>query len=742
MPLSPGGRLGHYDVTALIGEGGMGQVYRATDTQLGRDVALKILPDAFAADPDRLARFQREAQVLASLNHPNIAQIHGIEKSEDTQALVLELVEGPTLADRIAKGPIPLDEALPIAKQIAEALEAAHEAGVIHRDLKPANIKVREDGTVKVLDFGLAKQMAPEPLSDAPTETASMTQVGAILGTLPYMAPEQLRGSRADARSDVWAIGLILHEMLAGARAFNGRTSAELSSAILHEPPTPLPRTAPTKSRAVMERCLAKEPGQRYQRAGEVRAALEDVQAGTALLGAVWSYGLLRRRLLGGVSAAAVALAALVALDVGGIRTLLPGGRHPPASIRMAVLPFMNLTGDAEQEYFSDGITEELISQLGRLQPERLGVIARTSVMRYKQTEKTAGQIGQELGVDYLLEGSARREGSRVHVNAQLIQVRDQLQIWADSYEVDLASILALQNDVAESVAESLALTLFPGVQTRLADAASVNPDAYDAYQRGRAAWERLSPADLDTAMEYFQLALEHDPEYARVHVGVADVWAGRMQMGVTPVADGDPLSRAALATAFELDESLPQAHARLASNRTWGDWDWDGAEEAFRRAIDLDPTDSRVRGFYAQFLTMVRRFDEAMVLMDEAMQLSPLDPLLPSLHAANLVLMRRYEEGVALARRVLDDNPNQRVAPAALNDGLYLLGRLDEQYEIRAKASRDIRRPGARRGPRTRLCSGGVSGRFSSRRRRAGGAVGTTPRVGDAGHANVHPGG
>ena len=264
MPLSPGGRLGHYDVTALIGEGGMGQVYRATDTQLGRDVALKILPDAFAADPDRLARFQREAQVLASLNHPNIAQIHGIEKSEDTQALVLELVEGPTLADRIAKGPIPLDEALPIAKQIAEALEAAHEAGVIHRDLKPANIKVREDGTVKVLDFGLAKALDTTREGDpsqSPTLTAAATQMGVIMGTAAYMSPEQARGKPVDRRADIWAFGCVLFEMLTGRRAFEGSDVSDTLAAVLRTEPNwrVLPLGTPTPIRRLLRRCLQRD---------------------------------------------------------------------------------------------------------------------------------------------------------------------------------------------------------------------------------------------------------------------------------------------------------------------------------------------------------------------------------------------------------------------------------------------------------------------------------------------------
>ena len=284
MALTVGSRLGHYDVTALIGEGGMGQVYRATDTQLGRDVALKILPDAFAADPDRLARFQREAQVLASLNHPNIAQIHGIEKSDDTQALVLELVEGPTLADRIAKGPIPLDEALPIAKQIAEALEAAHEAGVIHRDLKPANIKVRDDGTVKVLDFGLAKALDTTPQGDpsqSPTLTAAATQMGVILGTAAYMSPEQARGKPVDKRADIWAFGIVLYEMLTGKRAFPGEAAADSVARIIERNPDydALPPDVPPSIRQLVFRCLEKHQRERLRDIGDARIEIKQALA-------------------------------------------------------------------------------------------------------------------------------------------------------------------------------------------------------------------------------------------------------------------------------------------------------------------------------------------------------------------------------------------------------------------------------------------------------------------------------
>ena len=421
----------------------------------------------------------------------------GLEDSGDTKALVLELVEGPTLADRIKQGPIPIDEALPIAKQIAEALEAAHEAGVIHRDLKPANIKVRDDGTVKVLDFGLAKRLPSESLPEATTETqASMTRAGAFLGTLPYMAPEQLRGQRADARSDIWALGLVLYEMVACERPFKGKTGVELSSAILHQPPAPLPRSVPVSSRVVVERCLAKEPGQRYQRASEVRAAIADIQAGTALLGAVWSYGPSRRRLLGGVSAAAVTLVALVALDVGGVRTLLSGTGNAPASIKLAVLPFENLSGDPDQEPLGAGLTDDVIFQLGRLNPDRLSVVSRSSVLRYKDAPQPLQIVAEELGAAYILESSYRSEGGRFRVNARLIRSGDQSQVWSDSYDRNLAGRPALQRDLVNGITESLAVTLLPEEQARLAALGQANPEAYDAYQRGRAAWERQTAGE------------------------------------------------------------------------------------------------------------------------------------------------------------------------------------------------------------------------------------------------------
>ena len=393
-------------------------------------------------------------------------------------------------------------------------------------------------------------------------------------------------------------------------------------------------------------------------------------------------YGLSRRRLLGGVSAAAVALVALVAWDVGGVRALLPGAGNTPASIRMAVLPFENLSGDPDHEPLGAGLTDDVIFQLGRLNPDRLSVVSRSSVLRYKDAPQPLQIVAEQLSAAYILESSYRSEGGRFLVNARLIRSSDQSQVWSNSYDRNLAGLPALQRDLVSGITESLAVTLLPEEQARLDALGQVNPEAYEAYHRGKVSWERQTPASLDTAMGYFELALEHDPEYALAHIGVADVWSSRTIHGMISATEAYPLAKTALRAAFDQDDAFPQAYATQAVIRCWYEWDWDGAEEAFLRAIDLDPSDSETRGVYSQYLTMMRRFDEAVVQMDEAMQLSPLDPFLPSLHATDLLFMKRHEEAVELARRVLDEVPSHEVASTVLADGLYLLGRFDEEFD------------------------------------------------------------
>ena len=366
MALAPGSRLGAYEVVSLLGEGGMGQVYRARDTRLKRDVALKILPDAFATDTDRAARFQREAELLATLNHPNIASIYGLEQADGMRALVLELVEGPTLGDRLSQGPIPLEEALLIAGQIADALEAAHEKGIVHRDLKPANTKITPAGKVKVLDFGLAKLTQDAPSDDAPTLMAT-TEAGVLLGTAAYMAPEQANGAPTDARSDIFSFGVVLYEALSGKRAFSGDSVLETLNAVVRRAPAPLESPASE----VVRRCMEKQPSQRNATMAEVKAALRKVVAQRS--------------------------------------------RAAQAIPSIAVLPFANMSRDADDEYFSDGLAEEIINALAQL--PGLKVIARTSAFAFKGKNEDIRKIADTLGVAAVLEGSVRRAGSRIRVS-------------------------------------------------------------------------------------------------------------------------------------------------------------------------------------------------------------------------------------------------------------------------------------------------------------------------------------
>ncbi len=696
MSLSPGTRLGPYEVLAPLGSGGMGEVYRARDTRLERDVALKVLPAEALGDERARARLVREARLASKLNHPHICTIHDVGEAVPSSPFVLsglegerasepvdtassgqaaayiamELVEGQPLSACLAQGPLAMDEVLRYGQQLADALAHAHSRGVVHRDLKSANVMVTPEGQLKVLDFGLAKRLTDADLAEATTMSQpSLTEPGTVAGTLAYMAPEQLRGQPADARSDIWALGVVLYEMAVGRRPFEGQTSFALTAAILNQPASPVPAQVPGPVTGIVERCLAKEPEARYQRGSEVKAALEAVASGgapsrlPAWRAAAWS----RRRLLGGAAALAllVVCATLVGLDVGGVRSrFMKGAVAPPRAVRLAVLPFTNASGDAAQEYLGDGVAGELITQLGSLHPAELSVVGLTSVMRYKKTEKPPDEIARELGgVDYVLEGSAQRDASRVRITARLIRVRDQQQVWAQPYEHELSAIMLIQSDVAKNVAQALALRLLPAEKDRLASVRTVNPEAHEAYLRGSSLWKKLTPADVDAAQRLFDEALVKDPSYGPAYEGLTWVWLIRQMVNAAPPSEAGPKAKAAALQALALDGNSAGAHEALATVRWTCDWDWAGAELEWKRALELNPNSANAQAYYAHFLAQQGRADEALPHSELAIKLDPFNALYHGMYAMVLDYLRRWDDALAAARTALSYQPDLGIA-------------------------------------------------------------------------------
>jgi TolB-like protein/tetratricopeptide (TPR) repeat protein len=695
MPLQVGDRLGPYEIQSAIGAGGMGEVYRARDTRLERDVALKVLPAAALGDATAHARLVREAQLASKLNHPHICTIYDVgeaDPSADSAAslqvdsgqavayIAMELVDGQPLSACLADGPLPTEQVLRYGQQLADALAHAHARGVIHRDLKSANVMVTPESQIKVLDFGLAKRLTDEDLAEATTVSRqSLTGPGMVAGTLAYMAPEQLRGRLADARSDVWALGVVLYEMAVGRRPFGGDTAYEVSSAILNEPPRALPAGVPPGLVGIIERCLAKDPSQRYQRAGEVRSALEAVASGGAVSrwpawrAAAWS----RRWLLSGAAALALLLAcvSLVGLDVGGVRSRLVGGTAGVRAIRLAVLPFANLSGDPEQEYFSDAVTEEMIAELGGLNPERLEVIARTSVMRFKDTKTPIDQIARDLkGLDYILEGSTRRESGRVRIRAELIQVSSQTQLWTATYERDMAEILVLESEVAKKVAGSLALRLLPKGQGLQAAARVINPEAYEAWLKGN------NSTDFDAKLEYYELALKKDPKYAPAYAGIANVWVQRGQFWLTPPREAAQKAKTAALTAVELDSTFPAGHRHLAMVYFLFEWDWAAAELEFKRTIELYP--SLPLPMYSTYLILMKRSEEATANWQRLVRLDPLNWQNQMLHAYLFMMAGRHDDFIAQERVWLGKHPQDRANRWLLATNLFAKARYKESLE------------------------------------------------------------
>ena len=635
MPLIAGTRVGHYEIVAPLGAGGMGEVYRARDTRLGRDVAIKVLPATVASSTERLARFEREAKTVASLNHPNIVVLYSIEEAGATRFLTMELVEGRDLTSLLGSGGLPMAQVLEVTIALADALVAAHERGVVHRDLKPANVMITRDGRVKVLDFGLAKLSVADPASDlaqAATVMSPLSSDGQVVGTIPYMAPEQLRGEPADARTDLFALGILLYELASGQRPFSGETQVDIGHAILREQPRLLSSVRsglPAGLDRIVGRCLEKHPRARFQTAldvaNELRGLRHELQRGESSLSA----------------------------------------RPAPEKVAsIAVLPFVNRSGSADDEYFSDGLADELLNVLSKI--KGLRVIARSSAFTFKGRQASAGEIGRALDVATLLEGSVRKAGNRVRISVQLVNVADSSHLWSETYDRTLDDIFAVQDDIARSVVKELrALLLGHDADSKASGearaevaAAAVgrgqNPEAHRLFLQGRYHYTRITNADIAAGIEMLNRAVALDPGHALAWATLGQAYPWATGIGLMPPAEGMRLGREAARRALAIEPNLAEGYTALGLVQHWYEYDWSGAKASFARGLELAPGSADALQAAGMLEYCLGRHDRALELMQRSIEADPLSMIGPSYVARILHSAGRLVEAEAAVRALL----------------------------------------------------------------------------------------
>jgi serine/threonine-protein kinase len=638
-----GQTVSHFRITRQLGAGGMGVVYEARDLNLDRTVALKFLPPDLTHNPEAKARFVREAKAASALDHPNICSIHEIGEAADGRLFIaMACYEGQTLKEHIAGGPLPLPQVIDITRQVLQGLAKAHAQGIVHRDVKPANIFITTDGLVKILDFGLAKLAG----------LTRRTQEGMILGTVAYMSPEQTQGEEVDHRTDLWSVGVVLFEMLTGKTPFKGDYEQAVIFSILNRNPESLAESRPETTHAwqqLIDQVLAKDPSERFPSAvameAEFRALCSDDAAART-------------------------------------QSLI---EPEPGAASVAVLPFQDMSSEQDQDYFCEGIAEELINGLARI--KRLQVAARTSAFQYKGGGHDVRQIGRELKVQTVLEGGVRKAGDRLRITAQLVDVASGYHLWSAKFDRNLEDIFAIQDEIALAIVDKLRIKLLGQEKSKLIKRHTVDRVAHNLYLKGLYFWNRRLEGGMKKAMDFFQQAIEKDPGYTLAHVGMADTYNISGLFGFSPPREAFTRAKAAARKALATDDSLGAAHASLAFSAAFFDWDWPAAENLFKRAIELSPGYATAHEWYAIHLFGMGRVDESIQKAKRAQELDPLSLIINTIVGIAYYFARRYEESIAQHRKTLEMDPNFLLANTYIILPYVECGMFDEAIDIMRRA-------------------------------------------------------